>query len=90
MSPLQLKSFLDASRNIPLKFHKKQVSNRWDIADIEFVWVGGGGGVYKVILMSNHAYVMLGWVEVELGFWQYLDTRNAEYICRCGGVKDIQ
>ena len=29
--------------NLPLKFGQNRVSNRWYIADIEFVWVVGGG-----------------------------------------------
>ena len=37
--------------NLSLKFHLNRVSNRWHITDIEFVW--GGGGVCKVILLSN-------------------------------------
>ena len=47
MSPWQLESVLDVPRSLPLKFEQNQVSNSWDIADIEFLWVvvGGGGGV---------------------------------------------
>ena len=41
MLPLQLESVLDVHRNLPLKFHQNRVSNSWDIADIEFLWVGG-------------------------------------------------
>ena len=43
MSPRQLESVLDVPRNLPLKFHQNWVSNSRDIADIEFVWVVGGG-----------------------------------------------
>ena len=32
-------------RNLPLKFGQNQVSNSWDIDDVEFPVVGGGGGV---------------------------------------------
>ena len=41
-------------RNLTVKFGWNWVSNSWDIADIEFVWVvvgGGGGGGCKVIFM---------------------------------------
>ena len=31
--------------NLPLKFGPNRASNSWDIADIEFSVVGGGGGV---------------------------------------------
>ena len=56
MLPWQLESVLDVPKNLPLKFHQNRVSNSWDIADIEFVWVvvvvvvGGGGGC-KVIFL---------------------------------------
>ena len=49
MSPWQLESVLDVPRSLPLKFHQNRVSNSWDIADFEFVWVVGGGGGCKVI-----------------------------------------
>ena len=39
--------------NLHLKFHQNRVSNSWDIANIEFVWVGGGGVVCKVIFVFN-------------------------------------
>ena len=46
MSPWQLEYVLNVHRNLPLKFHQNRVSNSWDIANIEFLWVvGGGGGV---------------------------------------------
>ena len=74
MSPWQLESVLDVTRTPCLKFHQNRVSNSWDIANIEFLWwgVGGGGVVCKVIFMSNptFGYVRLSWVVVELGFWQ--------------------
>ena len=38
-------------RNLNSKFGCNRISNSCDIADIEFVCVGGG--VYKVILLSN-------------------------------------
>ena len=41
MSPRQLESVFDVPSNLPLKFGQNQVSNRKDIADIEFVWMGG-------------------------------------------------
>ena len=41
-SPWQLESVLDVPCNLPLKFDQNQVSNSCDIADIEFLWVGGG------------------------------------------------
>ena len=61
--------FMDVidQRNLPLKFSQNQVSNSWDIDDVEFPVMGGVGGV---ILMSNPTFVMLGWVVVELGLWQ--------------------
>ena len=31
MSPWQLESLLDVSRNLPVKFHQNRVSNSWDI-----------------------------------------------------------
>ena len=46
MSLWHMESVKDGPRNLPLKFGKNQVSNSWDIADIEFV-VGGGGGCAK-------------------------------------------
>ena len=51
MSPWQLGSVKDGPRNLPLKFGQNQASNSWDIADIEFLMVGGGGGGCKVIFM---------------------------------------
>ena len=55
-------------RNLTLKFGWNRTSNRWDIADIEFVWVVGGGGGVKSF--SCHIQ-LLSWVEVELGLWQF-------------------
>ena len=43
MLPWQLESILDVPNNLHLKFHQNQVSNNWDIANIEFVWGGGLG-----------------------------------------------
>ena len=71
-----VKSVQNGLRNLPLKFGQNRVSNSWDIAEIEFVWVGGGwGGVCTVIFMSN-LQLQLGWgyVVVELGFWQLILT----------------
>ena len=45
MSPLQLESILDVPRNLCLKFHQNRVSNSSDIANIEFGWGLGCGGV---------------------------------------------
>ena len=42
---LQLESVQDVPRNLPLKFGSNRFSNGWDIADIEFMVGGGGGGV---------------------------------------------
>ena len=44
--------------------------NSWDNIDIEFVWVmvavgGAGGGSMHCHVKSN-----MGWVMVEMGFWQ--------------------
>ena len=51
----QLESVLDFPKNLYLKFHQNRVTNSWDIADDEFVWVvvvvGGGGDGCKVIFM---------------------------------------
>ena len=44
-------SVLDVPRNLPLKFGQNRVNNSLDIADIEFVRVGGGG--CKVNSKSN-------------------------------------
>ena len=59
-SPWQLAFAKDGPSHLPLKFSQNQVSNSWDIADIEFVWVG----VCKVIFKSNQIKIMLGWVEL--------------------------
>ena len=48
MSSLHLKSVSVGPRNLPFKFGQNWVSNSWDIADIEFVWVVGGGWVVVV------------------------------------------
>ena len=53
MSPWQLESVWDVTRNLHLKFHQNWVRNSWDIAGIEFLWVGWGGVVCKVIFKSN-------------------------------------
>ena len=45
MSLWQLVSVKEGPRSLPLKFGQNWVSNIWDIADIEFMMVGGGGGV---------------------------------------------
>ena len=72
----QLASVKDGSRNLSLKFGQNQVSNSWDIADIEFVVLllqmgGRVGGVSefenKAISASIEVEVELSWVEAELG-----------------------
>ena len=53
MSLLQIESVQDGPNNIYLKFGQNGASDSWDIADIEF-WVvcGGGGGWWcKVIFL---------------------------------------
>ena len=57
-------------RNLPLKFCQNRVSNSWDIDDVEFpvVVVGGGGGVKS---FSCQTQLLLCWVVVELGMWQF-------------------
>ena len=44
MSLRQFKYVQDGLRNLPLRFGHNQVSNSRDIADIEFLWGGGGWG----------------------------------------------
>ena len=62
MSPWQLESVLNVHRNLPLKFHQNRVSNSWDIANIEFLWVVG---------CAQSLYCQTQpCVEVRLGFWQ--------------------
>ena len=61
----QLESVLDVPRNLHLKFHQNRVSNRREIADIEFLWVGGEV-VCKVIFVSDPTKVMLGCVKLWL------------------------
>ena len=56
-------------RNLPLKFGQNRVSNSWDIDDIEFPVVVGGG-VKSVSCQTQLFYVELSWVVVELGLWQ--------------------
>ena len=47
-----MESVQDGPRNLRLKFCQNWFSNSRDIADIEFVVVGGGGGGWcKVIFM---------------------------------------
>ena len=47
MSPWQLELVQDGPRILRLKFGQNRVHNSWDIADIEFAVVGGGGGWYS-------------------------------------------
>ena len=60
MLPLKLKSVQDGPRNPSLKPGYNRVSNSWDIADIEFVVVGGGW------VDQSHFYVKpnLGYVSL--------------------------
>ena len=60
-------------RDQPIKFGRNHISNRWDIADVEFPVEGGWWWWCKVIFVSNPTLVMLGWVVVGLGFWQKFD-----------------
>ena len=55
--PGQLASVKDGPRNLPLKFGHDQVSNSWDIADIEFAVGGCACAAHKAIFGSNLAYV---------------------------------
>ena len=41
-----MESVLDFPMNLHFKFHQNRVSNSWDIANIEFVWGGGGVLIY--------------------------------------------
>ena len=43
MSLWQLGCVKDGPMNLCLKFGQSRVSNSWDIADVEFEVVGGGG-----------------------------------------------
>ena len=59
----QLETVLDVARNLPLKFRQNRVSNSCDIAEIEFVWVGGWW--IKVIFGSHPTFELSwGWVGV--------------------------
>ena len=58
MSPYQLESVLEVPRNLPLKFGQNRAGNSWDIADFEFVWVGGSvvvvvGGVKSFLRLTQ-------------------------------------
>ena len=57
----QLKSVLYVPRNLPVKFHQNLVSKSWDIVDIEFLCMGGGWVVCKVIFVSYPTKVRLSW-----------------------------
>ena len=58
MSPWQLESVLNVHRNLLLKFHQNPASNSWDIADIEFVWVGG---LHSHYIVKPNLVFRLGW-----------------------------
>ena len=71
MSFWHFESIQDDPRNLRLKFCQNRFGNSWDITDIEFTgWVVGGGWCAKSFLRLTQLKVMLGWIEVELGFWQ--------------------
>ena len=62
--------------NLCLKFRQNQVSNSWDITDIEFLWGGvvgwwGGVGCAKSFSCQTQLSLNCCWVDVELGFWQF-------------------
>ena len=65
MSLWQLEYVKDGPRNLPLKFGQNRVSNSWDIADIEFLWVGWVG-VYSHFRVKPPTTMRLGcrWVGV--------------------------
>ena len=103
MSPWQLESVLDVPRSLPLRFRQNWVSNRWDIGDVEFLWVGGWFA--KSFSCLTQLKVMLGWVELWLS-WGFnnsghyvIDTqppdgdwlqwcRSCQFICVKGKVLD--
>ena len=76
MSPWQLESVLNVHRNLPLKFHQNRVSNSWDIADIEFVWVGGvgGWGLHSHYIVKPNHVLRLGWGFDNKHSWVYLEA----------------
>ena len=65
MALWQLESVLDVPGNLILKFHQNRISDSWDIADIEFVWVGGVGFAKQ---FSCQTQLRLNCRWVELGF----------------------
>ena len=75
ISPWRLESGLDVHRNLPLKFHQNRVSNSWDIADIEFVWVGGVGGVHSHYIVKPNLVLRLSW-----GFDNYSSSAGSPCI----------
>ena len=64
-SQWKFESVLNVARNLLLLFYQNWVSNSWDIAGFEFLWVGWWV-VCKVIFVSNPTKVMLDWGWVEL------------------------
>ena len=54
MSPWQLGCVKDGPRNLCLNFGQNRVSNSWDIADFEFVWWVGGGGVKSFLRKTQN------------------------------------
>ena len=65
----QFESVQEGPRDLLLKFDRNRLSNSWDIVDFEFSVVGGGWCA-KSFSRKTQTDVMLGWVEVGLGFWQ--------------------
>ena len=70
-SNLNLTQLVSPSVALPAKlvlnFHQNWVSNRCDIANIDFLWVVGWG-VCKVIFVSNPTKVMLVGDELWMSF----------------------
>ena len=85
MSPWQLESVKDGSRtrNLTLKFGQNQASNSWDIANIEFLVVGGWWWLVVLshfcvkpkLMLGKEVELMLNWVfdnyqhVLEVGVW---------------------
>ena len=62
-------------RNLPLKFGQNQVSNSWDIANIEFLVVGGGGW-RCANSFSDQTQLILGQAELNCG-WAWILTKTS-------------
>ena len=69
MSPWQLCPLKYGQRNLLFKFGKDMVRKRWDIADIEFVWVAmGSGGWWCAKSFSCESQHNLGLVKLRWGW----------------------